>query len=99
MAYEKEQPIERVLVKLMNDIGHILDGALKEHTAKHTDEKYGFALFMFGLTGNESSRMNYVANVNREDMLAGLKEFIARAEGRYEGPHKGVMIDPTKRKQ
>lgn len=83
MPKEKEQSIEPLLVKLMNDIGHIIGGALKE-TVKETGEEYGFALLMFGLKGDESSRMNYIANVNREDMLAALKEFIARNEGRYE---------------
>jgi hypothetical protein len=82
---EKEQPIEPNLTKIMNDIGYIIGGALTEHT-KGTGEKYGFALLMFGLTGNESNRMNYICNCNREDMLASMKEFIARNEGRYEEP-------------
>lgn len=80
---EKEQPIEPVLRELMNDIGRMIGGALKE-TVKNTGEEYGFALLMFGLKGDESSRMNYIANVDRESMLAAMKEFIARNEGRYE---------------
>ena len=80
---EKEQPIEPVLRALMNDIGRMIGGALKE-TVKNTGEEYGFALLMFGTKGDESSRMNYVSNCQREDMLVALKEFIARNEGRYE---------------
>ena len=80
---EKEQPIESVLRGLMIDIGRVLDSSLKRHT-KDCGEAYGFALFMFGLTGNETSRMNYVANIDREDMIAALKEFIARNEGTYQ---------------
>lgn len=80
---EKEQPIEPVLAKLMNDIGLIIGGALKA-TVKDTGEQYGFALFMFNMKGGDSSRMNYISNCDREDMLASLKEFIARVEGRYE---------------
>jgi len=91
MAFEKEQPIEPALVQLMNDIGRIIGRALKEHTRKEK-ESYGFALLMFGLTGDESSRMNYISNCDRADMLAAMKEFIARNEGRYEG------FDFTKRK-
>lgn len=79
---EQEQPIEPALKALMNDIGKILARALNEHT-KGTSEKYGFALLMFGLKGDETTRMNYISNANREDMLAALKEFIARNEGTY----------------
>ena len=80
---EREQPIEPVLRELMNDIGHALGGALKKATAD-SGERYGFALLMFGLSGSETMRMNYIANVEREDMLAAMREFIARNEGRYE---------------
>ena len=80
---EKEQPIESVLSELMNDIGHIIGRALKEHT-KAYGEKYGFALLMFGLSGDETCRMNYIANVDRQDMIAALREFIARNEGTYQ---------------
>lgn len=80
MAIEKEQPIEPVLRELMNDIGRILHQALKEETAR-SSERYGFALLMFGLSGDESCRMNYICDCSREDMLAALKEFIARNGG------------------
>jgi hypothetical protein len=81
---EQEQPIEPVLVKLMNDIGRMIGNAVKE-TVKSTGEEYGFALLMFGVKGDESSRMNYISNCDREDMLAAMKEFIARNEGTYQG--------------
>ena len=80
---EKEQPIEPVLRELMNSIGRLIGKALEEET-KSTKEQYGFCLLMFGLSDNEAMRMNYIANVNREDMLVAMKEFIARNEGRYE---------------
>jgi hypothetical protein len=80
---EKEQPIEPALRELMNDIGRRLGTALREAT-KGSSERYGFALLMFGLSGDEACRMNYIANVERKDMLAAMKEFIARNEGRYE---------------
>jgi len=94
MAFEKEQPIEPVLQKLMKDIGYLLKGALKEATAGQPYE-YGFCLLMFA-TGEHPEkadmRMNYISSANRADMLAAMKEFIARNEGRYEG------FDFTKRK-
>lgn len=80
---EQEKPIEPLLFQLMNEIGQIIGSALQVHTISH-GEKYGFALFMFGLEGGESSRMNYISNCRREDMLAALKEFIARNEGTYQ---------------
>lgn len=80
---EKERPIEPLLAKLMNEIGTIIGNALLVHTMS-SGERYGFALLMFGMTGDESSRMNYISNCERESMLAALKEFIARAEGRYD---------------
>ena len=88
---EKEQPIEPNLRKLMNDIGRLIGAALKD-TVAHTGEKYGFTLLMFGLSGDESMRMNYISSVERADMLVAMKEFIARNEGRYEEP-----LDFTKR--
>ena len=49
---EKEQPIEPALRELMNDIGRRLGTALREAT-KGSSERYGFALLMFGLSGDE----------------------------------------------
>jgi hypothetical protein len=35
----------------------------------------------------EGGRVNYISNGNREDMLAMMREYLARAEGRYQdGP-------------
>lgn len=75
---EREQPIEPHMTEVMNDIGHILGNAIRE-----TGLDYGFALFVFPFGEGESHRINYISNAQRADMLATLKEFIARAEGRY----------------
>jgi hypothetical protein len=80
---EKEQPIEESVREVMNDIARMIGGALAEAT-QNSREQYGFALLMFGLSGNEECRMSYIASVNRQDMLTAMKEFIARNEGRYE---------------
>lgn len=42
----------------------------------------GFALLIFPLNEPHEGRVNYISNANREDMLAAMKEFIARNEGR-----------------
>ena len=76
---EKEQPIEPKVRSVMNEIGQILGRVIKESGG------YGFALLVFRLgDAEEGDRMNYISNIRREDMLAAMKEFIARAEGRYE---------------
>ena len=81
----EQEPIEPALKKLMNDIAKILAGAMNA-AARDTGHKYGFALLMFGLEGDETTRMNYISNAKREDMLAALREFIARNEGTYQEP-------------
>lgn len=73
---EKEQPIEPKMKEIMNDIGRTLGRAIKE-----VDGNYGFCLFVFEF--GHGGRINYISNANREDMIATLKEFIAKAEGRH----------------
>lgn len=85
IAMEKEQPVEPEFRQKMRDVGDAIDlvfnGGLKGH-----DRKVGFALFIFKFGQGDDHRSNYISNANREDMLATLKEFIARAEGRYVEP-------------
>lgn len=67
-----EQQIREALTGIALDLGT----AIREHAPG-----YGFALFIFpfGL-----GFMSCISNANRDDMLAAMKEFIARAEGRYD---------------
>ena len=45
----------------------------------------GFALLVFPFgQANDEHRCNYISNASREDMLATMKEFIARSEGRFD---------------
>ena len=85
MAIEKEGPIEENMRKVMNDIGRLIGGAIKQ-----SGDNYGFTLLVFKFGQGDDHIVNYISNANREDMLATMKEFIARAEGRFE--------DFTKRK-
>jgi hypothetical protein len=45
----------------------------------------GFALLMFDLEGGGASRMNYISNAERKDMIAALHELLANFEGRSTG--------------
>jgi hypothetical protein len=83
---EREQPIEPAIRERANEIAKLIDGALNQGGAPH---RYGFALLMFKLGESANGdRMNYISNAAREDMLLAMKEFIARAEGRYPEPTK-----------
>ena len=80
MKFPDVQPIQDQYHKVMNDIGRILEGAINPNGEKVN----GFALLMFPFGQPDNPhRCNYISNANREDMLATMKEFIARAEGRY----------------
>lgn len=64
-------PIRPDLIEKMNGIGKILGDNSKP---------YGFTLLVFDY--GDSGYMNYISNANREDMIAAMKEFIAKHEGR-----------------
>jgi len=87
MPPEREQPIEPEVVEQMNTLGHAIDEMFNPDGKK----KWGFALLVFKFGQGNDHRSNYISNADRADMLATMKEFIARAEGTY--------FDPTKRRQ
>lgn len=67
-------PIDPKVREAMQGIGKILGDLFKPANC-------GFALLVFDF--GDAGRMNYISNGRREDMLASMKEFIARAEGRH----------------
>jgi hypothetical protein len=74
------------MTKEMNAIARVLDETLNGDPATRGpgERKTGFALLVFPFCQpNDEHRANYISNANREDMIAIMKEFIARAEGRY----------------
>ncbi len=74
------QPIEEKHRAVMNEIGDLISGAINPDGIKCN----GFALLVFPFgQPNDEHRCNYISNANREDMLATMKEFIARSEGRF----------------
>ena len=71
----------------MRDIAALLDDAFNGPKEQRGPEgkKTGFALLVFPFgQPNGEHRSNYISNANREDMIATLKEFVARAEGRFQ---------------
>ena len=63
----------------MNDLAGALDRIFNGDTRP---KQTGFALLVFEFNNSSNSRINYISNAQREDMLTAMKEFIARAEGR-----------------
>lgn len=66
-------PISPAYHERMNALARALSELLKPA---------GFALLVFDMNRIEGGRVNYISNAERASMLAAMKEFIARAEGR-----------------
>lgn len=85
MTKTPEQPIEERFREQMNSLGKLLDQAFNPTWPK----RIGFALLVFPF-GDDPGRMNYLSNSERKDMIAAMKEFIARAEGKM-GPEEPLQ--------
>lgn len=73
---------------LMNRIAAGLDLAFNGE-CKPAERKVGFVLLSFNFGQMDGGRVNYISNAKRDDVLAALKEFLARAEGRYQPGGQG----------
>jgi len=87
----EEQPIQPQYRHVMNALAALIDDLLNGQVPTG-GTKNGFALLVFPFgQPNDEHRSNYVSNANRDDMLATMKEFIARSEGRYQdSPERAV---------
>jgi hypothetical protein len=78
---DQEQPIEAryqaQMVALAKTVDEFLNG-------KDNPKKVGFAILMFEFGKPNRSRMNYIGNGKREDIIVALKELVARFEGRMQ---------------
>lgn len=72
-------PIEVEFHDSMNALAFMLDGFFNGE-ARGDERKVGFVLLAFNF--GDKGRVNYISNADREDMVATMKSFIARAEGR-----------------
>jgi hypothetical protein len=64
----------------MNALATAIDQTLNS-SGKET--KLGFVMLVAEFGAIDNGRVNYISNGNRDDMIAMMKEFIARAEGRF----------------
>ena len=77
---EIQQPIQAEVVAKMNALGRVIDEIMND--TKGT-KQWGFALLVFPFAKEIESRMNYLSNAERDDMIVAMKEFISRYEGGY----------------
>lgn len=77
----RPDPIQAQYREGMNALANFLD----EHFNGGRDPKrIGFVLLMAEFGKIEGGRVNYISNGERSDMIAMMKEWLARAEGRYQ---------------
>jgi hypothetical protein len=68
-----------MLRERMNDLARWNDRALNFTGEK----KYGFVLLVAEFGKIDHGRVNYISNGQRADMIAMVREWLARAEGRF----------------
>ena len=76
------QHTEAVMQGLASGIDGILNG--DQEDPLNTGRKYGFVLLVAEFGDIAEGRVNYVSNGDKATMVAMLKEYLARLEGRYQ---------------
>lgn len=79
-----DQPIDPRFKSVMQSLAHELDERFNGPRLPGIPRaaKNGFVLLAFEFGEPETGLVNYISNAHRADMLAAMKAFIARAEGR-----------------
>ena len=79
-----DAPIQEEYYESMNQIASALDEVLNG-AAKGKSRQTGFVLLVFPFNEAESGRCNFISNgADRKDVVALMKEMIARFEGQAE---------------
>lgn len=79
-------PIQNQYRDTMNRVAEVLD---RQFNPNRHERKVGFVLLIAEFGKIDGGRVNYISNGERADMIAMMKEYIARAEGRYAEPGEG----------
>lgn len=74
-------PIQPAAHGPMNKLAREIDRGLNGRS-RTKPRRYGFILLVAEFGKIEDGRVNYISNGEREDMLAMLREYLARVEGR-----------------
>ena len=79
-----DAPIQQSYRVQMNTIASVLDETFNGE-AKGSERSVGFVLLVFPFGGAEGARCNFISNgADRKDVVALMKEMIARFEGQPE---------------
>lgn len=81
-------PIQAQYRAQMNAIAQVLDETFNPAPAV---QRVGFVLLTFEFGKTEGGRVNYISNGERQDTIAAMKEWLARAEGRVPNITPGVQ--------
>lgn len=79
-------PIQPQHHHTMNALARGIDEALN---GKRKPRKLGFILLVAEFGQITNGRVNYISNGERADMIAMMREYLARLEGRYQDPPEG----------
>jgi len=74
------EPIQKQYREMMNALAGAIDTLLNGDAKPR---KLAFVLLTAEFGKIEGGRVNYISNGEREDTISMMKEYIARAEGRY----------------
>ena len=75
-------PIQPAYLARMNELAHVIDEWLNGQKLPGVKPSLGFILLVAEFDCIKDGRVNYISNDERKDMIAMLKEYLARAEGR-----------------
>lgn len=76
-------PIQAKYRQQMNQIARQLDEGLNGKRRLGKKPTVGFVLLTAEFGKIDGGRVNYISNGERADMIAMLREYLARVEGRY----------------
>ena len=82
-------PIQQQYRQAMNRIARQIDQELNGKPKPGRISHVGFVLLTAEFGKIEGGRVNYISNGDRESMIAMLREYLARVEGRYVDAPKG----------
>lgn len=76
-------PIQEQYRKQMNRLAKLIDEFFNGSRKPNRKPTVGFILLTAEFGKIEGGKVNYISNGNREDMIAMMREYLARVEGRY----------------
>ena len=79
-------PIQDQYLKSMNKLAKVIDEWFNGKRKPGRKPKVGFVLLTAEFGKIDGGRVNYISNGERADMIAMLREYLSRVEGRYSEP-------------